>query len=188
MLIGLHRVALKVFQRLPRRVRRWVVRAITPNYTVGAVCLIERDDGKVLLVRQAYRQRWGVPGGLLQRGEDAGDGARREVLEEVGLQVDLLGEPAVVVEAAPQRIDLVYRARPAAGATAANARPTSPEIVEVAWFAPDALPELQHETATALVALARVAASSHTRVLGVVPGAGGVLPFGSQVRSTPSGA
>ena len=31
----------------------------------------------------------------------------------------------------------------------------SPEIVEVAWFLPDELPELQFETSGALMALAR---------------------------------
>ncbi len=35
------------------------------------------------------------------------------------------------------------------------AAPTSPEIVELAWFPSDGLPQLQHEAASALVALAR---------------------------------
>lgn len=155
MISFIHRLALASYRRLPRLGRRWLVRVLTPNYSVGAVCLIERPDGSVLLVRQAYRDRWGVPGGLLKRGEDAAVGARREVREEVGLDVDLLGEAAVVVEAKPQRVDLVYRARPASGVDPTTARPTSPEIIEVGWFLPDALPELQHETAQALVALAR---------------------------------
>lgn len=155
MITHLHRFALALYRRLPRLGRRWMVRILTPNYSVGAVCLIERADGSVLLVRQAYRERWGVPGGLLKRGEEAPVGARREVLEEVGLDVELLGEAAVVVEPGPQRVDLVYRARPARGSDPTLARPSSPEIIEVGWFSPDALPELQHETAHALVALAR---------------------------------
>src|SRR5690606_9648623 len=92
---------------------RRIVRAVSPSFTVGAMCFIERPDGALLLVRHSYRDRWGVPGGLLQRGEDVEEGARREVREEVGLEVELLGEPAVVVDAAPQRVDVVFRARPA---------------------------------------------------------------------------
>jgi ADP-ribose pyrophosphatase YjhB (NUDIX family) len=107
-------------------------------------------------VRQSYRRRWGVPGGLLKKGERAEDAARREVLEEVGLAIELVGEPAVVVEPVPRRIDLVFRARPVTESTAAPT-PRSPEIVEARWFAPDALPELQLETSTALIALARSA-------------------------------
>lgn len=151
----LHRFALRCYQRLPVLGRRWAVRTIAPSYTVGAMCVIERPDGAVLFVRHTYRARWGVPGGLLNRREDPAVAARREVREEVGLEVELVGEPSVVVDAVPQRVDLVYRARPAAGADPADARPVSVEIAEVGWFPPDALPELQFETTGALMALAR---------------------------------
>jgi 8-oxo-dGTP diphosphatase len=147
---------LKIYQRLPKRLRRFVVRRATPSFTVGAVCLIEREDGAVLLVRQVYRRGWGVPGGLTRKGEEIADCARREVMEEVGLPIELLGEPAVVVDPEPRRIDVVFRARPVPDAEPDDARPTSPEIAEVRWFAIDALPDLQHETASALVALSRI--------------------------------
>jgi len=79
----------------------------------------------------------------------------------------VLGEPAVVVEPAPQRIDIIFRARPV-GEVTAEATPTSAEIVEARWFAPDELPELQHETSAALVALARSSRSPQARALGAV--------------------
>lgn len=153
----LYHLALQVYRRLPVDFRRRIVRLISPSFTVGAMCFIERDDGALLLVRHSYRKRWGVPGGLLQRGEAAEDGARREVMEEVGLAIELLGEPAVVVDADPQRVDVVFRCRPAAGAPTDRLDLGSAEIVEASWFKPDALPELQFETAGALVALARAA-------------------------------
>lgn len=153
----LHLLALRVYRSLPAGLRRRVVRTISPAFTVGAVCFIERDDGALLLVRLSYRNGWGVPGGLLKRGEDPATAARREVAEEVGLSVDLIGEPAVVVAADVQRVDLVYRARVAAGTDPGSARPGSPEIVEARWFPAAALPELQHEASGALVALARSA-------------------------------
>ena len=49
-------------------------------------------DGRWLLIRQSYRNHWGLPGGLLQRHESPADACRREVLEEVGLPVELVGE------------------------------------------------------------------------------------------------
>jgi ADP-ribose pyrophosphatase YjhB (NUDIX family) len=150
-----HRALLRMYRSMPTHLRRWIVRLIAPSFTVGAICVIERPDGHVMLVRQAYRKRWGIPGGLLKRGEDPAVGARREVYEEVGIRVELVGPPAVVVDPGPQRVDIVYRARPVSLAEVGEARPSSPEIVEVAWFPPDALPELQLETATAMVALAR---------------------------------
>ena len=67
--LGLHRVALKVFGALPRRVRRVLVRLGSPKYTVGAICLVCRDDGAILLVRHSYYRLWGTPGGLAKRHE-----------------------------------------------------------------------------------------------------------------------
>jgi 8-oxo-dGTP pyrophosphatase MutT (NUDIX family) len=59
----------------------------------------------------------------------------------------------VVVDADPQRVDIVFRARPIDEDDPVAA--VSPEIEEVRWFPADQTPELQHETAGALVALAR---------------------------------
>lgn len=160
MIARIQTVLLQVFRRLPTFGRRWVVRLVTPSFTVGAICLIERNDGRVLLVRQVYRNAWGVPGGLTKRGEHIADCARREVFEEVGLRIDLVGEPAVVVDPPPQRVDVVYRARPSEHEDVSDVRPASPEIREVRWFALDELPELQHEAVSALAALARTSAQT----------------------------
>jgi ADP-ribose pyrophosphatase YjhB (NUDIX family) len=155
MLGSIHHLALQVYRRLPVVARRRVVRTISPSYTVGAMVIIERADGAVLLARLSYRNSWGVPGGLLKRGESPADAALREVHEEIGMDVELLGDPAVVVDEEAQRVDVVFRGRPAAGADPELARPCSPEILEVGWFPADDLPDLQFETSGALMALAR---------------------------------
>ena len=157
MLRRLHLLALAVFRRLPGWARRRVVRVLAPGVTVGSICVIERSDGALLLVRQSYRRSWGIPGGLLKKGERPEDAARREVFEEVGLDIELIGEPAVVVDPVPRRVDLVFRARPVGDRAEPVATPMSPEITEARWFAPDQLPDLQAETSSALVALARSA-------------------------------
>jgi 8-oxo-dGTP diphosphatase len=153
--LGLYRVALKVFGALPRRVRRVLVRLGSPKYTVGAICLVRRDDGAILLVRHSYYRLWGTPGGLAKRHERPEVAAVRETFEEVGLRVELVGEPVVVVEPVPHRVDIVFLARPAPGVDPATARPTSPEIEHTEWFPLDRLPSLQVETVTALRALER---------------------------------
>lgn len=131
------------------------MRSISPSYTVGAICVIERSDGAVLLVRLAYRNSWGLPGGLLKRGESPADAARREVLEEATVEVELVGDPAVVVDAPAQRVDVIYRARLAAGVDPASAQAASAEILELGWFATHDLPDLQFEASGALMAIAR---------------------------------
>ena len=165
MIRRLHRLLLTIFRRLPTRGRRWVVRAVWPKYTVGAMCVIERADGAVLLLRQHYRRGWGVPGGLMNRRETPASTAKREVFEEVGLDVELQGEPAVVVDEIAQRVDIVYRARPIDDSALEAIEPRSPEIDEVRWFAPESLPDLQFETSGALIALARSANTPQARPL-----------------------
>lgn len=155
--------------------RRWVLRVLAPSYTVGAACVIERDDGSVLLVRLVYRNGWGLPGGLVKRHEDIAECARREVREEIGMDVELTSEPAVVVDSRPQRVDVVFRARLAAGSDPDGARPCSAEIREVRWFPASELPPLQHEAVTALGALAAsVEAEGEVAPGGPEAGAGGV--------------
>jgi ADP-ribose pyrophosphatase YjhB (NUDIX family) len=141
------------------------VRWIAPTFSVGAMCIIERADGRILFIRHLYRKRWGVPGGLLERRETPTDAARREVREEVGLAVELVGEPAVNVDADPRRIDIVFRARPVDEAEADRVRPSSVEVLEARWFSPTELPELQFETAQALQSLARASYAPPARPL-----------------------
>src|SRR3954468_16739593 len=100
--------ALRVFRRLPAPVRRLVVRAGTPNFIVGAVCLLQRE-GRLLMLRQPHREGWSLPGGLLDRGESAADAVRRELREELGLLVQVGMPVTVVVDAPLRRVDVVYR-------------------------------------------------------------------------------
>lgn len=155
MLRRAHRLLLGVFRRLPRAARLWLVHRLAPSFTVGAICVVERADNRILLVRHSYREHWGLPGGLARRGEDIRDCARRETAEEVGLEIELLGEPNVVVAPDARRVDVVFRARPVDAADADGLASGSPEIVEIGWFGPDALPDLQQEASGALVVLAR---------------------------------
>src|SRR3989442_14374399 len=64
---------------------------------VGAVVLDETN--RVLLVKHVEAKRggfwfckWSCPGGKLQRGESLEEGAKREVKEEKGLEIELNGK------------------------------------------------------------------------------------------------
>jgi 8-oxo-dGTP pyrophosphatase MutT (NUDIX family) len=167
--VRVQRLLLLVWRRVPRPIRRWTVRLVAPSYTIGAACVIERDDAELLLVRVVYRDGWGLPGGLINRREDIGACARREVREETGLAVDLVGEPAVVVDARPQRVDVIFKARPAPYADPDAVEPRSPEVSDVRWFPANALPQLQPEAVSALVALARSEVPRGSGPLPVMP-------------------
>lgn len=67
-----------------------------PLIGVGVVIL---DAGKVLLVKRGAppsQGKWSLPGGLVQLGESAEAAAVREVEEECGLRVRLLGLAGVI--------------------------------------------------------------------------------------------
>lgn len=69
------------------------------NWTRVAAYGLFVEDGRILLCRVAsgnlHVGKWTLPGGGLEFGESAHDAARREILEETGLQADL-GETAYV--------------------------------------------------------------------------------------------
>jgi ADP-ribose pyrophosphatase YjhB (NUDIX family) len=137
---------MSAFRRLPKPVRRALVHAGTPSYTVGAVALLRRDDGAMLFVDQRHSDGWALPGGLLRRGECPDDAVVREVAEEVGVRLDpaTLPVPVASVNARVRRLDLVYLV--AAPPGAAPHRADDAEVRHVGWFTIDSLPELGDPT------------------------------------------
>jgi len=61
----------------------WFVRR---PHTYGAAVALWHE-GKVLMVRTSYRHSYSLPGGFIRRGEPPERAARRELLEEIGLDV-----------------------------------------------------------------------------------------------------
>ncbi|MEV6806691.1 NUDIX domain-containing protein [Streptomyces sp. NPDC017248] len=58
-----------------------------PRVLAGAAALFRDAEGRVLLVEPNYREGWALPGGTIESdtGETPREGARRETLEEIGL-------------------------------------------------------------------------------------------------------
>lgn len=62
-----------------------------PRVLAGAAALFRDAEGRVLLVEPNYREGWALPGGTIESddGETPRQGAWRETLEEIGLDVRL---------------------------------------------------------------------------------------------------
>ncbi len=140
--------AYQVFYRLPPRWRRRLVRMGTAKFTVGAVVLVRDPADRIVLLRQPPGRGWGLPAGLLKRGERDCVGAARELFEETGLRVppeELKPlQPNAIVHTRGRWIDLVFSALvPADSVFTVDGG----EVYEAAWHALDALPPLTTATA-----------------------------------------
>lgn len=111
----------------------------------GCGAAILDDEGRLLLIqrlREPEAGAWGLPGGKIDFGERAADTARREILEELGIEIELTGLACIAetIDAGDGRhwVAPVYEARIVSG---------TPDVLEPekhggwGWFALDALPE-----------------------------------------------
>ena len=147
--------AYQTFYRLPSPARRRIAGLVSPKYLVGAVAIIRdaesSDPDRLLLLRQPPNHGWGLPAGLLKRGEPARVGAARELFEETGVRVD----PDDLTPAVPNAIihpvgvvDTVWFGTVPASTT--ELRVDGGEILEARWFAVDDLPRLTRNAADLL--------------------------------------
>ncbi|HUS13415.1 MAG TPA: NUDIX hydrolase [Chloroflexia bacterium] len=100
------------------------------------------DQGAVLLVRrniEPFYGMWDIPGGYLHEWEHPAEGARREVAEETGLQVELTRLLGIFIDRYgdnPQTtFNVYYRGRVLRGTLA-----PADDASEAHWFSADALP------------------------------------------------
>jgi ADP-ribose pyrophosphatase YjhB (NUDIX family) len=70
-----------------------------PTMFGSAAALFTDPAGRVLLVKPNYREHWSLPGGILEHGEPPHLGCRREVAEEVGL--DIAPGPLLAIDWTP---------------------------------------------------------------------------------------
>jgi ADP-ribose pyrophosphatase YjhB (NUDIX family) len=124
----------------PWRLKRLGVWLTEPRFAATAGAIITDEGGRVLLLRHVFRggSGWGIPGGFIEKGEQPEEAVRRELREEVGLELAEVRLIQARTLRETQQIEFLFRARARRGS---EARPESAEIRGVGWFEPDALPE-----------------------------------------------
>ena len=127
-----------IWRRAPRSLRRWTVRLSHPRFAVTAGAVITDARGRVLLLKHRFRPGigWGMPGGFMEIGEQPEEALRRELREEVGLEIEDMSVFKTRAFRNARQVEIVFRCR-ARGET----EQLSYEIKRLAWFAPNQLPK-----------------------------------------------
>jgi len=117
----------------------------------GVSIIVTNLAGDVLLLKHSYGPAvWGLPGGGLGRGEDPVEAARREVREELGVElarIELVATLEEVLSGSP------HTAHVFAGVCDRQPRPDGREVVEARFFPSHSLPEPLGETTRTRIAV-----------------------------------
>ena len=154
-----------IWATAPRWLRRVFVWWREPHFLVSVAVAIDNDDGEILLCDHVFRKgsSWGMPGGFLEKGEDPEDAIRREVREELGVELNDLSIVLARTYRTARLLEIVYRAK-------IDRAPevSSVELRDIGWFGFDELPDVTRDQRMLLMKIAEeVDSSRQDRVPGV---------------------
>ena len=126
-----------IWRRLPGPIRRRVVRFGQRRFTVTVGGILIDEAGRILLLDHVFRpdSGWGIPGGFIGRREQPEEGLRRELREEIDVEIEDVRLLFVRSLGRPRQMEIYFRAR-----VIGEPVPSSFEIRRAKWFAIDELP------------------------------------------------
>ena len=132
---------------------------------VGAAAVVFDGQGRVLLVHHSYGRRgWELPGGGRRSKESLDEAVRRELREEVGVEVTTAELFGVYYERGFDHHHFAFRCALVPGS---DPKASSPEITECGFYAFDELPRPMTEFTRQRIADAQAPPKALTiRVLG----------------------
>ena len=128
----------RLWKLTPRKLRRLSMRVVHTRFTVTAGAVVVDDRARVLLLKHRFRggSGWGIPGGFVELGEQPHEAIKRELCEEVGLNVtdvQIIGARAF---GHAKQVEILFKCR-----ALGDADPRSGEIRTAEWFSLDNLPD-----------------------------------------------
>ena len=126
-----------IWRYTPGAIRRRLVRLGQRRFTVTTGAMLFDDAGRILLLEHVFRpdSGWGIPGGFLANREQPEDGLRRELREEIDIEIEDVEFLLARTLPRPKQVEIYFRAR-----VIGDPKPSSFEIKRAEWFDIDELP------------------------------------------------
>lgn len=113
-------------------------RRFQARFSAGAIGVIFNQHGEILLVKHAFHTKypWGLPGGWVTRKEDPAATVRREIREELSLDVEVT---TILLVETPftGHLDLAYLCK-----TDSMVGRLSFELLDFQWITPENMPPI----------------------------------------------
>jgi ADP-ribose pyrophosphatase YjhB (NUDIX family) len=134
------------WKRMPPAARTFLSRVTNNTFTVSVAAIVLNSQGKVLLLNHVLRpgSGWGLPGGFIDYGEQPVTGLRRELSEETG--IELTNIEIYNVTTINKHVEVLFTAR-----SSGDPKVMSEEIIELAWFSANDLPEEMNPAQQSLI-------------------------------------
>ena len=147
----LRRTFAVLWRRAPKWARRLGALLIESRFTVtvGAVAIDSRN--RVLLLHHRFRpgSGWGIPGGFMRPREQPEEALRRELREEIGLEIEAASVAFVRTLQKYRQVEIIFRCIPKG-----IPHPRGFEINRAEWFEIDSLPDGLSDDQRRLIRLA----------------------------------
>ena len=125
------------WRNTPKFFRKFVIRFSQQRFAVTVGAAIIDDENRVLLLKHVFRpgSGWGIPGGFINKGENPEKALRRELAEEIGLNLENVRIVHARTFRTTKQVEILFQATPVG-----TPNPRSVEISELGWFRFEDLP------------------------------------------------
>ena len=126
----------KIWRKTPPFLRLRMVRATQTKFTVSVGAIVINHENKVLLLDHVLRPAsgWGIPGGFINANESPVEAIRRELREEIGLEIENI--EIFRIRTTSRHVEILFSAH-----SAQAGEVQSFEIKELGWFNYESMPE-----------------------------------------------
>ncbi len=127
-----------LWRRAPKWTRRFGVLLTESRFTVTVGAVVIDSLGRVLLLQHRFRPGlgWGIPGGFMRPAEQPEEAIRRELREEIGLEIEIPSIAFIRTLQKYRQVEIIFRCIPKG-----IPLPQGIEINRAEWFELNSLPD-----------------------------------------------